>query len=223
MRLAPLDKAVLRLENRAAGFLKAYATNTPDRPLTAFVDLKGRIVAVCDQLLVSEDAALLTVGRPFVARLTAHLEKYLALWEGTLREEPFSVYHDLDGGSTSLTTHWTVPQKTGKLLINPRPLAATVAPEEYALFRVENARPLQGVDYDEEMLLNVFDGEAVSYEKGCFLGQEILARVHHRSKPPKKLVVRYRDQAGPEEGRRMTSVVREPGSGREKGFLFVDN
>ena len=41
------------------------------------------------------------------------------------------------------------------------------------------------VDDDEELLLNIFPDGYVSYTKGCYLGQEIIARVHYRAKPSK--------------------------------------
>ena len=57
------------------------------------------------------------------------------------------------------------------------------------------------------MLLNVADEAWVSYTKGCYLGQEIVARVHFRSKPPKKLVVRSEGEA---DTALLTSKVKDP-------------
>ena len=80
---------------------------------------------------------------------------------------------------------------------------------------------LPGIDYDRQMLLNLGDESFVSYTKGCFLGQEIVARVKHRGKPPKKLVVLELDPTDPRASD-LTSKI--PTSvGKMKGFLFVDN
>ena len=71
--------------------------------------------------------------------------------------------------------------------------------------------------------MNVANEEFVSYTKGCYLGQEIIARVHHRSKPPKKLVVKPLERDNPEEARRMTSKCVDPETGKMVGFIFVNN
>ena len=83
--------------------------------------------------------------------------------------------------------------------------------------------PVQGIDFDEELLLNVANEEFVSYTKGCYLGQEIIARVHHRSKPPKKLIVKPLEECQPAEAARMTSKCVDPETGKMVGFIFVDN
>ncbi|MBP6344212.1 MAG: hypothetical protein KA403_09765, partial [Candidatus Omnitrophica bacterium] len=63
----------------------------------------------------------------------------------------------------------------------------------------------------------------VSYTKGCFLGQEPIAKVHNRSKPTWKLVVRPEDESSPEDQAKMTSKTRDPQSGKIIGFVFVKN
>jgi len=65
------------------------------------------------------------------------------------------------------------------------------------------------------MLLNVSE-DYVSYQKGCFVGQEIIARVHHKSRPPKKLAVAA-------DSVDMTSRVKDPRTGKELGFAFAEN
>ena len=91
------------------------------------------------------------------------------------------------------------------------------------LFRVVNHIPVQGIDYRDEFLLNISDEEFVSYAKGCFLGQEPISKVHNRSKPTWKLVVRYQDECTEEERQKMTSVVVDPATRRTMGFVFVRN
>ena len=114
-----------------------------------------------------------------------------------------------------------IPQKKGRLLISETLMPAQVSDEEFTLFRLQNNIPLQGVDYRDEFLLNVSDEEFVSYTKGCFLGQEPIAKVHNRSKPTWKLAVRYRDECTQEERQKMTSVVVDPTTRRFLGFVFV--
>lgn len=114
-----------------------------------------------------------------------------------------------------------IPQKKGRLLIAETLMPAQVSDEEFTLFRLQNNIPLQGIDYRDEFLLNVGDEEFVSYVKGCFLGQEPIAKVHNRSKPTWKLAVRYRDECTEEERQKMTSIVVDPATRRSRGFVFV--
>jgi folate-binding protein YgfZ len=48
--------------------------------------------------------------------------------------------------------------------------------------RVECGIPRYGVDIDEENLAQEtgLEAEAIAYDKGCYLGQEVVARVHFR-------------------------------------------
>ena len=95
---------------------------------------------------------------------------------------------------------------------------AGVTKEEFDQFKSEKNIRIQGVDYDEDLVLNVGE-EFVSFEKGCYLGQEIVARVHYRGSPPKRLAVKKQSECTPEEFPRMTSKVEL--NGQITGFLFV--
>jgi folate-binding protein YgfZ len=66
---------------------------------------------------------------------------------------------------------------------------AVVGREAWNARRIENGRPWFGQDVSEDN----FPAEArlethVSYEKGCYLGQEPIARMHHRGHPNRLLV-----------------------------------
>lgn len=56
-----------------------------------------------------------------------------------------------------------------------------VAPEDLERLRIEAGRPLFGRDFGPENFPQEtgLDG-AISYEKGCYLGQEVVARIHYR-------------------------------------------
>ena len=54
--------------------------------------------------------------------------------------------------------------------------------------RIEHGHPLWGVDYDDSNLPQETGiDDAVDYEKGCYLGQEIVARIHYRGQPARKM------------------------------------
>ena len=218
------NKMVLRFKGRACEFLNAYATNVVTASRSAFVNLKGQIVCTFDQMVISAEKMMVVIESAYVDRLKKHLEKSLPLY-GTVIETAaeYRLYFDLDDAREPQRGEIFVPQKKGKLIGVTAELEAGVSEEEFRWFRVQQALPVQGVDYDEEMLLNVGDEEFISTTKGCYLGQEIIARVHHRGKPPKKLVVRSEEDCTDEEKARLTSKVRDPQTGRILGFLFIDN
>src|SRR2546428_12226658 len=63
-----------------------------------------------------------------------------------------------------------------------------ISGELYEVLRIENGIPLYGVDMDETTIVPELglDG-LVSYNKGCYIGQEIIARIHFRGHIAKKL------------------------------------
>src|SRR3989338_7720465 len=225
MRLYPLvDKIVLRVKNNAAEFLKGYTTNTLEAPRNAFVTVRGQIVCTFDQMVISPEKVLVVIERKYLDRFSAHLDPYLKLGDTVIEKAPeFHLYFDLEDSHEPQRGEIFVPQKKGKLIGTPSSLIPSVSEEEFTLFRLKNDIPVQGIDFDEELLLNVADEEFVSYTKGCYLGQEIIARVHHRSKPPKKLVVKALDRCVPDEKVRMTSKCLDPETGKMVGFVFVNN
>lgn len=84
-----------------------------------------------------------------------------------------------------------------------------VGREATEALRIEHGHPLWGVDYDDANLPQETGIEdAVDYEKGCYLGQEIVARIHYRGQP----------------ARRMCRLVFEPGELPPQGaqVLFAD-
>lgn len=62
--------------------------------------------------------------------------------------------------------------------------------ETYDILRLEAKVPLYGIDFDQNNTLPEITEKAVNYEKGCYVGQEIVARVKNLGKgiTAKKLV-----------------------------------
>ena len=64
-----------------------------------------------------------------------------------------------------------------------------VGEEAHNILRVEAGIPLYGVDFTEDnLLLEVGLDHAVSFSKGCYLGQEVVERIRSRGHVNKKLV-----------------------------------
>ena len=90
-------KTVFQLKKGASDFIKAYTTNLPDSPGNAFVDIHGKIVAVCDQFFVDRDHVYIVIESKFKERLLEHLEKYLNLTGTVLEPTSLRVYFDFEG------------------------------------------------------------------------------------------------------------------------------
>jgi folate-binding protein YgfZ len=90
--------------------------------------------------------------------------------------------------------------------------------ETLEVLRVEAGVPRYGVDAsDANVVLEVVDeAEAVSYTKGCYAGQEIIARIHWRGHVAKQLagVIFDRDAEPPSDAR-----LRDCAEGREAGRI----
>src|SRR5207245_2416771 len=67
--------------------------------------------------------------------------------------------------------------------------AAPVEEAAAEVVRVEAGRPRYGVDLDETVIPQEagLNERAVSFTKGCYVGQETVARLHYRGKPNRHL------------------------------------
>lgn len=68
--------------------------------------------------------------------------------------------------------------------------AGAVEPDELVsdVLRIESGIPKFGVDMDNETVVPEVGLEGmISYEKGCYIGQEVIARIHFRGKVAKEL------------------------------------
>ena len=93
--------------------------------------------------------------------------------------------------------------------------AVVVAPRALEAARVESGYPLFGVDMNEDIipLEAGIESRAISFSKGCYVGQEIIIRVTHRGKGrvAKKLVSLEVHDGMPETGSVVVSGDREIG------------
>ena len=89
------------------------------------------------------------------------------------------------------------------------------------VLRVEHGRPRYGVDLDDSVIPQEagLNERAVSFTKGCYVGQETVARLHYRGKPNRHLRgLRLREEVlpgtelrlGEREVGRLTSVAASP-------------
>ena len=63
-----------------------------------------------------------------------------------------------------------------------------ISPELFEVLRIESGIPKYGVDMDENTIVSELGlDEMISYTKGCYIGQEIIARIHFRGHVAKQL------------------------------------
>jgi aminomethyltransferase len=76
--------------------------------------------------------------------------------------------------------------------------AMPVGPDALEVLRIEAGLPRYGVDMNETtVVLETGLDEAVSFTKGCYVGQEIIARIHWRGHVAKKLSGIALEESGP--------------------------
>ncbi len=91
-------------------------------------------------------------------------------------EDGFDIFVETDG----VADLWRALQEAG---------ARPVGFEALETLRIEAGMPRHGIDMDETVIvLETGLDHAVSFTKGCYLGQEIIARIHWRGHVAKKLV-----------------------------------
>jgi folate-binding protein YgfZ len=142
---------------------------------------------------------------------------------GTVPAEPTSRYsvEPFEGGlarRVSLGVDLLVPRAAKTSVIEKLgvPLAGLLA---YEAIRVEHRVPRLGWETDHRTIPAEAElvAAAVHLDKGCYRGQETIARVHHLGRPPRRLVLLHFDGIAtdqpPAQG---TPVV---SGGREVGFV----
>ncbi len=90
---------------------------------------------------------------------------------------------------TDFSTDYFVPNDAAENFLNElkNQNAVEISDEHYEVLRIENGVPKYGVDAGEETIVPELGDDAISYTKGCYIGQEIIARIHFRGHVAKKL------------------------------------
>ncbi|MFD5113906.1 YgfZ/GcvT domain-containing protein [Streptomyces sp. NPDC058391] len=148
------------------------------------------------------------------------------------RTDDFAVVH-LPAGSITEAPEGVVVRETpyGRDVFLPRadlesyatahgPLAGILA---YEALRIEGHRPRLGFETDHRTIPHELGwiGTAVHLEKGCYRGQETVARVHNLGKPPRRLVFLHLDGSDVHLPGHGTPVrlAADGAEGRQLGFI----
>jgi folate-binding protein YgfZ len=223
MKVYFAPKQVLRLSNHIEDFLQGLSSNRITANQNAFLNVHGKIIAVFEQVRISEDAVVIAVMQETIDDLLEHLDKYIKLSSVKIEQLSHRVIYDLSNSLPVEDQDYCILQREGKLVMTEQDIQSTISDDEFALYRLQNHIPLQGIDFKDDFILNVSMKDYVSFDKGCYLGQEPVSKVSSRSKPTWRLVVKTEENCSEEELAKMTSKVEDPGTGKVTGFVFEKN
>jgi aminomethyltransferase len=184
--------AIVNRQGKMVAEMIAYATENTlllemDRSnLQPTIDHLGRFLVADDVTLKISDAAVVGLWGPRVRALLG------------LRDLPDFHFQMRESGVVARNRtlgvegcHLILPAaRSGEIA---RMLGHGVAPAGFSAaerLRIENGFPRWGADMDETLLPMEAGLEpiAISYSKGCYIGQEVIQRVKTYSEPPRMLV-----------------------------------
>ncbi|HYO91213.1 MAG TPA: aminomethyltransferase family protein [Pyrinomonadaceae bacterium] len=186
---------------------------------TALVSVQGASAAGIVRAALGEDASQSERGR------VANAE-----WEGFKVSIIRATHTAEDGFDLFTSAAASVPLWDALTKAGARPVGF----DALEILRVEAGLPRYGVDIDEtKVVLETGLDEAVSFTKGCYIGQEIIARIHFRGHVAKRLAgvmpdaeeeVRAGDKVRTAEGKEIgwiTSASRSPRLNRTVALGYV--
>lgn len=165
--------------------------------------------------------AYAVVGEPVAREFSGADAPAVAAWVDRWPEAgPDTASYSGDGEHQAQGRAWReviVPREALESYLGDRPLAGLWAAEAE---RIAAWRPRLGVDTDSRSIPHELDWlrTAVHLHKGCYRGQETIARVHNLGRPPRRVVFLHLDGSGhtiPDAG----AQVEAPGNPRPVGQL----
>ena len=172
------------------------------------VNVRGKILA---ELIVADlgEALVMLVPKSAQATLLESFERYIIMEDVTLEAAPdmSALYvHGTDAVSDNVTASlvsfaYAPLGRPGRVFIGDRASLAALTREleaalpridegAYEVVRLRHAIPRYGVDFDEQNYPQEVGLKAlVSFQKGCYLGQEVVCTLENRGKLSRHLCV----------------------------------
>jgi aminomethyltransferase len=170
--------------------------------LAAFPDAKGRLIAVvrvvrqAERYLIETEEATrqkvfdnlfrFTMAGDFFVEDLSEEHLFIRVFDRSfIPINPPFVEFDVKYGTDYFVHHEDMSDFVGELKYLDAP---GISDELFETLRIERGIPLFGVDMDETTIVPELglDG-LISYTKGCYIGQEIIARIHFRGHVAKRL------------------------------------
>ena len=218
------------------------------RMLAAFPTAQGRLVAAVrvvrqgDGYLIETEAVTrqkvfdnlfrFTMAGDFFVEDLSETYRFIRVYDRSfIPITPPFVEFDMKGGTDYFVHH----EDAYDFLAELKYLEAIEIPDElFETLRIEDGVPLYGTDMDENTIVPEIGIEGmISYAKGCYIGQEIVARIHFRGHVAKRLAgisapAEFGLTAGKElttkEGKnagRITSVTISPKLQKAIGLSYI--
>jgi folate-binding protein YgfZ len=179
------DAALLTVHGRMVGYLEALVTDdaifTHFEPelIPTLPDAIERYVFATDVSIddLTDEMGLVLVGGPEWQRVASEAA-------------PGCILHPTESLGEPAGYVWIERPRTGELIEKLSAAGATaVGEEDLEHVRIANGIARWGRDMNEKTLPQeaAIEGRAVHFEKGCYVGQEAVAKIHFRGKVNRKL------------------------------------
>jgi len=170
--------------------------------LAAFPNAQGRLIAVV-RVLKKDDKFLFETEEATHEKVFNNLFRFTFAGDFFVEDlsEKYSYFSITDYELQITNADWLefesrfgkdvfVPKDAAEDFLNElkNQNAVEISGELYEVLRIERGIPLFGVDMDETTIVPETGlPEVISYNKGCYIGQEIIARIHFRGHIAKQL------------------------------------
>lgn len=168
--------------------------------LAAFPNAQGRLLAVVrvarqgDRFLLETEEATrekvyqnlfrFTLAGDFFVEDLSDSYRYFELFGFT----PSVTAGGVTFGGTGRIGHFSARDNDAFTNVIEKTGAVAISDEVYETLRIENGVPLYGIDADETTIVPELGlNGLISYSKGCYIGQEVIARIHFRGHVAKRL------------------------------------
>ena len=189
-RIVRRPRAFVRVAGPDAGdFLQRMLSNdvealaVGDSCEALLLTAKARVIAPLRVLRRADEDFLLSTEPELGERVRSELRRARFAAKTEIEPEQHDAWLVLDGGE----------------VIDKRPAGDELSDEEYERWRIAAGLPRWGAEIDDRILPAEagLDESHVSFTKGCYPGQEPIARQRHRGKVNRRLRVLEVESAGP--------------------------
>ncbi|MBL4853706.1 MAG: folate-binding protein YgfZ [Robiginitomaculum sp.] len=195
MPVCRLERSVISLRgDDVAEFLNGLITNSLQDDLTfaALLTPQGKVIA--DFFIhKAGDHFLLETAEKFAKVLALRLKMYKLRAKIDIVDvsADYDIYALWDGTGNIGLNDPRHPKLGQRLLAKPGSLSPEHTPEDYDLHRMSLGVPDSMWDFDTEQMfpadanMDLLNG--VDYKKGCFIGQEVVSRMHRKTDVRKRM------------------------------------
>lgn len=196
MPICRLDRTIISLKGEdVAGFLSGLITNSLQNDLTfaALLTPQGKIIADFFVHRMASDHLILETADKFGRALTLRLKMYKLRAKIDIEDvsNDFDVYALWNGEGDVGSNDPRASALGQRWLTEAGTLCPEHSPEDYDLHRLALGIPNSTWDFDSEQMfpadanMDLLNG--VDYKKGCFIGQEVVSRMHRKTEVRKRM------------------------------------